>query len=419
MARAISDRCKIFAHKRVFCCIAALPHPGLGARRSGKTTLQGFEDTLMRNLAGTTTRPRPGAHPGEGAGFTETPMVGDNPGALRMLSYVPDHLPSNAPLVVVLHGCTQHAAQNAAGAGWVQLADRLGFAVLAPEQTGSNNLNRCFNWFLGDDTRRGRGECASIAQMVAAMTDRHALDRARVFVTGLSAGGAMTAAMLAAYPDLFAGGAIIAGLPYGVAHNLQGAMAAMRGAKARDADALAASLVDAWAGQSGRPLRLSIWHGDKDAIVDPSNATALAQQFSRAAGSLPMIGSHQISARLTRTRWGDAAPGGALIELNLVHGLGHGTPLSTLRPQDVGSPAPFLLECGVSSTLEIARVWGLDASAPGHLDTAAETPAQPPRANTLPPTGVAAQVLGSIERHVPRPIQDVIAQSLRAAGLMK
>ena len=391
--------------------------------------MPGLEETLMRARAGATTRPRRGADRAKGARLTEVPMAGENPGALRMLSYAPHDLPPRSPLIVVLHGCTQGAAENAADAGWLQLAERSGFAVLAPEQTGSNNLNRCFNWFRPGDTQRGRGECASIARMIAMLTDLHDLDETRVFITGLSAGGAMTAAMLATYPELFAGGAIIAGLPYGAAHNIQGAMGAMRGAKAQDAAALDASLAEAWAGRAKKPFRLSIWHGDKDAIVDPSNGYALARQFALAAGAREMIGADRISERLTRTRWGN--PGGTLIELNLVHGFGHGTPLSTRRPGDVGTPAPFLLECGLSSTLEIAEFWALGALTPGRLaakidrgvqtppprkapDDATRRPAQPP-----PPTGVAAQVLSSIERHVPKQVQEIVAQSLRAAGLMK
>ncbi len=393
--------------------------------------MRGLMNTMLQDLAGQPSGALGARNHGGGPRLAETAFAGPNPGALRMLSYAPAGLPPGSPLVVVLHGCMQDAAENAAGAGWLQLADRLGFAVLAPEQTASNNVNRCFNWFLESDTLRGSGECASIAQMVRVLTDLHHLDNTRVFITGLSAGGAMAAAMLAAYPDLFAGGAIVAGLPYGVAHNIQGAMRAMRNAKAQDGAALAALLVEAWAGHPKKPFRLSIWHGDKDVIVNPSNGYALAQQFSLARGSLPLIGKDAVSERLTRTRWGDAAPGGALIELNLVHGLGHGTPLSTRRSGDVGSPAPFLLECGVSSTLEVARTWGLESAMPSHAATQTDAPFQTPRimaprevAHDRPvhrpaPTGVAAQVMNSVERHVPRQVQDVIAHSLRIAGLMK
>jgi poly(hydroxyalkanoate) depolymerase family esterase len=116
-------------------------------------------------------------------------------------------------LVVALHGCTQTAADYDHGSGWTRLADRYGFAVLFPEQQRANNPNNCFNWFLPSDTRRSHGEAFSIRQMIERVITDHGVDRRRVFVVGLSAGGAMTSAMLATYPDLFAGGAIIAGLP--------------------------------------------------------------------------------------------------------------------------------------------------------------------------------------------------------------
>jgi len=134
---------------------------------------------------------------------------GENPGALRMFAYVPPSLPQKAPLVVILHGCGQSAADYARGAGWITLADELGFAVLAPEQVRANNMNVCFNWFQPGDTARGQGEAASIRQMVERITSDHRLDHARIFITGLSAGGAITAALLAAYPEIFAGGASV------------------------------------------------------------------------------------------------------------------------------------------------------------------------------------------------------------------
>ena len=115
----------------------------------------------------------------------------DNPGALRMLAFVPPGLAPGAPLVVVLHGCTQTAAGYDAAAGWSALATAHGFALLFPEQVRGNNANGCFNWFETGDSRRGGGEAASIAHAVAAAVAQHRLDPARVFITGLSAGGAM------------------------------------------------------------------------------------------------------------------------------------------------------------------------------------------------------------------------------------
>ena len=105
--------------------------------------------------------------------------------------------------------------------------------MLLPEQRRGNNPNVCFDWFQPEDIKRGEGEVASIAAMVRNMVAEHGLDPTRIFVTGLSAGGAMTAAMLATYPELFAGGAIIAGLPYGSAHNVKEALGTMSHARLR------------------------------------------------------------------------------------------------------------------------------------------------------------------------------------------
>ena len=122
----------------------------------------------------------------------EVADFGTNPGALRMLTYVPDDVPSRPALVVVLHGSTQSAAKYDLGTGWSKLADRHGFALLMPEQSRQNNLSGSFNWFQRNDTQRGEGEAHSIVQMVEQMVRDHNVDRRRIFVTGLSAGGAMT-----------------------------------------------------------------------------------------------------------------------------------------------------------------------------------------------------------------------------------
>ena len=205
---------------------------------------------------------------------------GSNPGNLRMLSYVPKGLPKGRPLVIALHGCTQTAAVYDYGSGWSNLADRHGFAVLFPEQQRANNPNNCFNWFLASDTRRDQGEALSIRQMIECLIQDHGVDRSRIFVVGLSAGGAMAAAMLAAYPDVFAGGAIIAGLPHGAATNVQEAFEAMAGRKTRSAEQWG-DLVRAASAHRGPWPRLSVWHGSADAIVNPQNMESILEQWTK------------------------------------------------------------------------------------------------------------------------------------------
>ncbi len=215
--------------------------------------------------------------------LTETLQFGSNPGTLRMFSYVPPGLPDGCPLVVVLHGCTQSAAGYDLGAGWSTLAERFGFALLLPEQQRLNNPNGCFNWFQSGDIERGHGEAASIRQMVMTMVSNHGIDPARVFATGLSAGGAMTSVMLATYPDVFAGGAIIAGLPYGAATNVQQAFETMHQCPPRAASVWGDLVRDASRHKGPWP-RVSVWHGGADGTVIPSNSAEIIKQWTDVHG---------------------------------------------------------------------------------------------------------------------------------------
>jgi poly(hydroxyalkanoate) depolymerase family esterase len=354
----------------------------------------------------------------EGAAVGEGRMrsvrgFGFNPGALSMLTYVPEHLPPGAPLVVVLHGCTQRAEAHAAAAGWLTLADRLGFVVLAPEQAPANNANRCFNWFEPEDARRGGGEAASINAMVAHSIKQHGLDPSRVFVTGLSAGGAMAAVMLATYPEVFAAGAVIAGLPYGAATNMHEAMALMHGPQDLTAGRLGA-LVRAAAPEAGRLPRISIWHGDVDWTVNHRNAADAARQWAEAHGLPAQPDEVQALRGRVRSIW--RAPGGEpVIESNLVRGLGHGVPLAAGGEDGLGAPGPYMLEAGISSSLEIARFWGLAPPAPAEeaipLDAAAaDAPAATP--------GIAGTVMSALNGHVSSEVEATIARALKMAGLM-
>ena len=217
-------------------------------------------------------RGRPGVsgqrHPDR---LSDVTGFGSNPGALRARLFVPENLPRHAALVVVLHGCTQSAAGYDHGSGWSQLATQEGFAVLFPEQQRANNANLCFNWFVPGDTTRDSGEVLSIHQMIEAAVAAHGLDRKRIFVTGLSAGGAMATAMLAAYPEVFAGGAIIAGLAYGSASTVPEAFDRMRG-HGGPSKAELQRLLRAASPHKGPWPRISVWQGSADNTVVPSNA---------------------------------------------------------------------------------------------------------------------------------------------------
>lgn len=308
-----------------------------------------------------------------GRPLREVTGFGSNPGALRMLCYVPEGLPAGAPLVVALHGCTQTAAGYDAGTGWSTLAEARGFAVLLPEQAQGNNPNRCFNWFEPGDTARGAGEALSIRQMVARMVADHGLDPARVFVTGLSAGGAMTSTMLATYPEVFAAGAIIAGLPHGAAASMPEAFEAMAGGKPRPAAELAAK-VRAASPHRGPWPRVSIWQGDADATVRPVNADRIRQQWTTLHGLDAASQPAGLSAGHQVRVWRDAA-GRPVVESHAIAGMAHGVPLDPAA--GVGAAGPFMLDVGVSSTELIADFFGLPRAA------------QPRAAETQPPRGEA------------------------------
>ena len=222
---------------------------------------------------------------GLGIDGTSHPLIdlknfGTNPGALRAKCYVPANLPPNAPLVVVLHGCKQAAGGYNRGSGWSDLAERYGFAVLFPEQQRLNNPNLCFNWYREGDTRRDMGEALSIRQMVEKIVIQEGLDRRRIYIAGLSAGGAMVSAMLATYPDVFAGGAIIAGLAYGSARTIPEAFDRMRGHGGPPEEALQAFVRDASTHEGPWPI-VSVWHGGNDPTVEATNMKTIVAQWRK------------------------------------------------------------------------------------------------------------------------------------------
>ncbi len=380
--------------------------------------MTGLKDTLASLAAG-----RLALDPASGAStrLVETLKFGDNPGALRMLVHTPATVSAQAALVVVLHGCTQTAEAYAHGAGWLELADRYGFVVLCPEQTRANNLNRCFNWFQAGDVARGAGEVASIHAMIAQALRDGDLDARRVFVTGLSAGGAMANAMLAAYPETFAGGAIVAGLPYGAASNMGEAFGAMRNGVSRSAKAWG-DLVREASGHAGAWPTVSIWQGDADGTVHPGVADELVRQWTDVHGVGDAAGEIVVQdGRRRHTAWRkpSRAP---VVELHRIAGMGHGAALGSAVTDGFGTAGPYLLEVGVASSLEIARAWGLTDD----VVAGVASPKSPPAVAKPRPAGPASALrgTGASKEPPPRPaagldVGAVITGALRAARLLK
>jgi poly(hydroxyalkanoate) depolymerase family esterase len=368
--------------------------------------------------------------------LTEINDFGSNPGSLRMFSFVPEHLSPTPALVVVLHGCGQTAAGYDLGTGWSTLATRYGFALLMPEQQASNNANTCFNWFNPEDIARDGGEAGSIRQMIARMAGDHGIDSRRIYVTGLSAGGAMTTVMLATYPELFAGGAVIAGLPFGIANNVREALSGMMQSPSRPAVELG-DLVRNASTHKGPWPKMSVWHGSADRTVNPANADEIVKQWLdlHALPHEPMS-SGEVDGHPRDVWWN--ADGETIVESYTITDMAHGTPLGVAgNDEPYGAEGAFLIEAGISSSYHIANFFGLTeriraptagqkAGQKIEQKTASKTPAKAP-------TGVSRERAIAMTVPVPAPehqtkpqasrrgidVGSVITRALTAAGLMK
>ena len=264
--------------------------------------------------------PRPSAAPvpitvPDGAQFltaTFTNQAGSRPYKL----YVPSgYRPGQAaPLIVMLHGCTQSPDDFAAGTRMNEAAERHGCLVVYPGQTGAANRQKCWNWFSEADQRREAGEPSLIAGITRQVMRDYAIDPRRVYVAGLSAGGAAAAIMGDAYPDLYAAIGVHSGLACGAARDVPSAFAAMQGGgQGRQRNGIQSRIVPA-----------IVFHGDRDATVNPRNGEQVVAQSAQAAA----LGTHAEAGQVPGgygyhcTRHDDA-DGKTLIEQWVVHGAGH------------------------------------------------------------------------------------------------
>jgi poly(hydroxyalkanoate) depolymerase family esterase len=249
------------------------------------------------------------------------------------------------PLLVLLHGCKQSAADFAAGTRMNEQAEINQCVVAYPEQSRSANPLKCWNWFNPADQRRDQGEAALIAGIARQIMREYRIDHTRVYVAGLSAGGAAAANVAMAYPDLFAGLGIHSGLPCRAAHDVQSAFRAMRDGRRRD---------PADTGNGGEllapGLRTIVFHGDGDDTVNPRNGAYIVSEAKAAArtelrcsleqGRVPEGRAYSRSTYRTDD-------GRVLIEEWTIHGAGHawsgGSPLGSYTdPQGPDASAEML-----------------------------------------------------------------------------
>lgn len=243
-------------------------------------------------------------------------------GARDYKLFVPSPRPGPRPLVVMLHGCTQSPDDFAAGTRMNVLAEEDGIYVVYPRQSGRANAQKCWNWFEPSDQGREMGETGIIAGIVRAVSTEHPIDPARVYIAGLSAGGAAAANVARAYPDLFAAVGVHSGLAAGCARDLPSALSAMRvGAPGSEAPGGAAGF---GAGSVAQALRVPtiVFHGEGDGTVNPRNAEEVLAQAG-AAGLTPQRerGSSDGHSYI-RTRYADEA-GRVQVESWSVQGAGH------------------------------------------------------------------------------------------------
>ncbi|MEU8620464.1 PHB depolymerase family esterase [Streptomyces sp. NPDC048623] len=297
--------------------------------------------------------------PAQAATLTEVTSFGSNPGNLRMFRYVPDGLPTGRPLVVALHGCTQSAAAYDDETGWTKWAETWGFAVVLPQQKAINNANSCFNWFQSWDFSRGYGEALSIKQMVDKAAADLGTDRSRIYVTGLSAGGAMTSAMVASYPDVFRGAAVVAGVPFDCARSAFTGLACMSPGSNLTAQQWGDKVRAAYPSYAGRYPAMSVWHGTDDTTVKPMNMTELVEQWTNVHGTDAVADVSDTVQGYPHKVYRDGS-GRAVVESYSITGMAHGQPVDPgSGATQCGTAGQYFPDMNICSSYRIGAFWGL------------------------------------------------------------
>jgi poly(hydroxyalkanoate) depolymerase family esterase len=300
---------------------------------SGTSTPSSAFDATFRSLRtglGSVMTEPSRAHPDIQAGGQYMTGTFTNPAGTRAYRlYIPSGYHGQAlPLIVMLHGCSQNPDDFAAGTRMNVLAEREGFFVLYPEQTAQANPSRCWNWFKASDQHRDQGEPSILADMTRHIASTYAIDAGRVYVAGLSAGGAMALVMGVNYPEIYAAIGVHSGLPYGAAHDLPSAFAAMQ--QGETAALLQRESSFPAALKARRIVPTIVFHGDRDTTVHPGNGDrVLAQWAAVHSGTGRKLrvttnrGQVPQGHPYTRSLYRDAS-GQIVMEQWLIHGAGHG-----------------------------------------------------------------------------------------------
>ena len=303
------------------------------------------------------TKARSASNVPDGAQFLTRSFTGPA-GSRTYKLYLPKRPAAGGPpLVVMLHGCTQDPDDFAMGTRMNSLAEEFGFLVAYPGQPATANPSSCWNWFVPKDQVRGAGEPSIIAGLTNDIVVQYDLDPHRIFVAGLSAGGAMATVMGATYPDIYAAIGVHSGLAYGCATDVASAFAAMRGdpVRGRETNARDAELASR--------TRAIVFHGEADHTVHPSNAARIVEAYDRRDGDLREVESGVSGGRpYTRTMLRNQT-GSSLMEHWLIRGAGHAW--------SGGSPdGSFTDAAGPDASREIVRFF---LTAEGRIGTTGAT----------------------------------------------
>lgn len=287
-----------------------------------------------------------------------------NPANLGMYMYVPEGESESYPLVIALHGCTQSASSFANLSGWNKLAERHKFLVVYPEKTVAINGNTCFNWFDSISQIRNQNEVLSIKQMIDYMASHYAVDPSRIFVTGLSGGGAMTSVMLATYPDVFNKGAIMAGVPYKASKNVLTAFYAMRGFTVKTADEWGDLVRSENPEYTGEYPDVAVFHGSIDSTVYLVNSREIIKQWTNVnnADATPDFVDTAFNgdSNIKLSVYNDSIHNTPSVYSYQIKGMKHGYSLDTgACPRQGGAVAPYAFEKDFHSTYWAADFFGI------------------------------------------------------------
>ncbi len=291
---------------------------------------------------------------------------GTNPGNLTMLRHAPTGMPTNAPVVVALHGCTQTSAALS-NIGLDALADKYKFYVVYPQQNTANNPVSCFDWWGAYNNpsdkaniTRGKGENLSIKQMVDKTIADYSVDRSRVYVIGFSAGAAMASVLLAAWPDVFAAGAIDAGVPYDCPATVNNdVFQCMSPGKTLTAADWGQRVKNAYPGYAGAYPRVSLWQGTADTTVATANQTELLKQWTNV---------HGLSVTPTQSDMVDGYPHTTFADANhvvqvesyAITGMAHGVAVDPAH--QCGTAGQYIVDKGICSVKHMIDFFGITSA---------------------------------------------------------